>query len=173
MRTSVALAKLQSSAYTLSTVKHTSPRVWIQQMLHLAKAANIESVYNQLTLVWNQLHYTLRRDVPEPTQYTTLRTFLEHVDAKSSIWQEMADRQEQYQQSRQPQYHQQQYQRQQPQYDKQRYQARPPPRGEPPPKISTNNGKSTAYLADYDADGVGYYAEEDQRAMEALDEAEE
>ena len=50
-RTAVALSRLVSQTYLLNDVKYTSPRAFIQQMLHLVKAAELGPIYNQLTLV--------------------------------------------------------------------------------------------------------------------------
>lgn len=91
IRASMALAQLTSSFYTLVTIKHTPPRVWILHMLHLAKAADIISTHNQLTLIWNRFHVQLRRDLLESTSHTELKGFLEWIDSRISIWQEMAD----------------------------------------------------------------------------------
>ena len=53
-RTAVALSQLVGQTYTLNDIRHTSPRAFIQQMLHLAKSAEFHSTHNQLTLLWNQ-----------------------------------------------------------------------------------------------------------------------
>lgn len=61
-------------------------------MLHYAKAAGMDSMFNQLTVIWNRMHVSIRRDIPVPTEHTTLGQFLRNVDDKASIWQELADR---------------------------------------------------------------------------------
>ena len=61
------------------------PRAFVQQMLHLAKAAEFDSTYNQLTMIWNRFHMSLRQHIPEPTKSTTLGHFLENIDSKTAI----------------------------------------------------------------------------------------
>lgn len=66
------------------------PRAYAQNILRHAKAAHMTSVYNQLSLAWNNLALEFRRDVPEPTSATTLSQFLNQIDSKKNIWYEMA-----------------------------------------------------------------------------------
>ena len=68
-RIAVALSQLVGRTYSLNDMRHTSPRAFIQHMLHLVKSA--DSRYNQLTLLWNQFAVNLRRDLPEPQPNTT------------------------------------------------------------------------------------------------------
>lgn len=81
--------------YGLKDIRHISPCAFIQQMLHLAKSAEMTSVYNQLYLIWNQFDVNLRRDIPESRSSTTIGQFLNQVDSKTSIWLEMSQRQQQ------------------------------------------------------------------------------
>ena len=61
IRISIALAQLTSQIYFLTNLKqNTISKIWIQQMFHYIKAIEIKSIYNQLTLIWNRLHYTFR-----------------------------------------------------------------------------------------------------------------
>ena len=50
-RTAVALSQLVGQTYSLADMKRTSPRAFIQQMLHLAKSAEFHSTFNQLALL--------------------------------------------------------------------------------------------------------------------------
>lgn len=95
VRTSAALAQLTSQSYSLADIKSTSPRAWIQQMLHLSKSAGLDSIYHQLLLIWNQLAISIRRDIPEPQETTTIGQFLKSIDAKTDIWIELSRRQQQ------------------------------------------------------------------------------
>lgn len=70
-----------------------SPRTYVQNILRYAKAAEFSSIYNQLTVAWNNLALEFRRDIPEPTSATTLGQFLDQVDAKANIWFEMTRQQ--------------------------------------------------------------------------------
>lgn len=52
------------------------------------------SVYNQLTIAWNNLSIEFRRDVAEPTSTTTIAEFLDGLDSRANIWYEMARNQD-------------------------------------------------------------------------------
>lgn len=167
-RTAVALSQLVGQTYSLVDMQHTSPRAFIQHMLHLAKSANFDSTYNQLTLLWNQFAVNLRRDLPEPQQSTTIGQFLEQVDSKTPIWLELAQRQSQQQRRWRTE--------PTPQGFTQDRQANGPRNGAPQqhsgPYKGGNNGrlqprvsigdKGHAYLADVTPDGYGIYEEEDE-----------
>ena len=89
----MALSQLVHHSYGMQDLrKNRHPRAFIQEMLHLAKAANLTLLDNQLVIIWNQLHVSLRRDIPEPTKHTSLSQFLEQIDSKTSIWYEVAHR---------------------------------------------------------------------------------
>ena len=103
IRTSDALTLLTSQTYALNDVKYRSPRAWIQEMLHYAKAANLLSTHNQLTIIWNRLSVQLRQHIPEPSPSTTLSQFLKQIDSKTSIWMELANRPQHNQYQQRPQ----------------------------------------------------------------------
>ena len=93
-RTSVALRHLQAEHYTINNARQgRTPRSFMQNMLRHTKAAHIDSIYNQLTLAWNNLAVELRRDIPEPTLTTTLSQFLRQLDSKENLWYEIARQQ--------------------------------------------------------------------------------
>ena len=162
-RTAVALSQLVGQTYSLQDIKHTSPRAFIQQMLHLAKSAEFHSTYNQLTLLWNQFAVNLRRDLPEPQPHTTVGQFLEQVDCKTPIWMELAQRQSQRPwQSRPLQDSTPNGQRNLPPQQQQQ-----PYRGNNknlPHHVTFENRKASAYLADVTPDGYGVYEEEGDEA---------
>ncbi len=91
-RTSVALSQMAGQTYGLADIRHTSPRAFVQQMLHLAKSAQMDSVYNQLAIIWNQFIVSLRQHIPKPQPRTTIGRFLEKVDSKTAIWLELSQR---------------------------------------------------------------------------------
>lgn len=154
-RTAVALSQMVGQMYSLNDMRHTTPRAFIQQMLHLAKSAELHSTHNQLTMIWNQFAVNLRIHIPEPQASTTIGQFIEQVDSKTAIWYEMA------QKSQQRQWY-----------------------GQPNPQASTPNrdgndqkggsaqqysssrrfqhGKSHAYMADVPPDGYAIYEEEEE-----------
>jgi hypothetical protein len=92
MPKTVALATLTSSSFGLHDIGYLSPRAWILEMRHCAKAANLDSTYNQLTIIRNRLDVDIRLDIPEPSASTTWAMFYEDIDSKTSIWRELADR---------------------------------------------------------------------------------
>jgi Aspartyl protease len=90
-RTALALNKLTEARYALSDLRDgTSPRAFAQTILRHAKAAQIDSLYNQLTMIWAKLDTELRRDVPEPTETTSMADFMKQLEAKEDIWKELA-----------------------------------------------------------------------------------
>ncbi len=90
-RTPMALASLQQSRYTMTDAQSgKDPRLFAQDIFRSAKAANMESIHNQLTIAWNNLDWRFRANIPEPTATTSVRKFLEQLDSMSDIWHEMA-----------------------------------------------------------------------------------
>ncbi|RFU29808.1 hypothetical protein B7463_g6527, partial [Scytalidium lignicola] len=69
-----------------------SIRLYAQSMFKHAKAAEMTSTYNQLLTVWNGLDVQLRVHVPMPTPATSMSAFLQELDAKGPIFNEMAQR---------------------------------------------------------------------------------
>ena len=168
-RTAVALSQLVGHMYSLADMKHTSPRAFIQQMLHLAKSAEFHSTFNQLTLLWNQFAVNLRRDIPEPRPSTSLHQFMEQVDSKTSIWLELAQRQSSPQQ---------QWQNKPALQNSASSHHTNGQRNYPPQQHSFKGGnnrfpprvpigdKSHAYLADVTPDGYAVYEEEEEANQE-------
>ena len=90
-QTSVALQNLQSERYTMADArKQVHPRSYVQKILRNAKAAQMTSVHNQLTLAWNNLDIEFKAQVPAPSPTTTISGFLNDLDAKASVWYEQA-----------------------------------------------------------------------------------
>lgn len=90
-RTPLALAKLQTAHYTMTDAKdRKDPRVFVQNIIRYAKAANLTTVHNQLAMAWNNLDWEFRLHIPEPTEATTIELFLSHLDAKADMWYDMA-----------------------------------------------------------------------------------
>ena len=162
-RTAVALSQLVGQTYTLNDMRYSSPRAFIQHMLHVAKSAEIHSTHNQLTMIWNQFAVNLRIHIPEPQASTTIGQFMEQVDSKTAMWLEMA--QKSHQQQRQW-------------YGQQAPQAPAPNRNGNDQKggsaqqysgsrrfqhrLPVNDGKSHAYLTDVLPDGYAIYEEEEE-----------
>lgn len=92
-RTPAALQHLQRERYSMADARQQkNPRLYAQDIFRYAKAAEMPSLYNQLSIAWNNLNWEFRRDIPEPTSTTTMRAFLDQLDSKSGIWFEMARR---------------------------------------------------------------------------------
>ena len=85
LQTAVALSRLVSQSYSSNDLSR-SPRIWIHQMLHYARAAEIDSTFNQLTIIWNRFDANLRRDIPMPKPHTRLTEFLDHIDIMYPTW---------------------------------------------------------------------------------------
>ena len=86
IQTSVAISRITSSSYSPQDLTRGSPRIWIHQMLHYAKAAEMDSTFNQLILIWNRFDANLRKDIPMPKPTTRLVDFLEQIDAMYPTW---------------------------------------------------------------------------------------
>lgn len=55
-RTPLALVKMQAARYTMADARgRRDPRAFVQDVIRHAKAANLTSVHNQLTMAWNNL----------------------------------------------------------------------------------------------------------------------
>ena len=96
MRSHVAHKQLGQISYGLRDIQFTSPRVFVQRILYLVKAAELESTYHQILMIRNRFRFTLRQHLPTPERDTTLGQFLDQIDEKTWIWEEMAERQEQH-----------------------------------------------------------------------------
>lgn len=76
----VAFDKLENSWYTTQDLDKP-PRIWIQQMVHFAKAAEIHPGL-QVYRIWLQFDDNLRSCMYRPTVNTTLMEFLAQVDER-------------------------------------------------------------------------------------------
>lgn len=90
-RTPLALKSLQEAKYTMANAKEKKdPRQFVQEIVRHARAAQITSVYNQLSMAWQNLDWQFRLHIPEPTTQTTLQQFLDQLDMQADTWFEMA-----------------------------------------------------------------------------------
>ena len=86
-----ALKNLQAERYTMQDARNgRTPRAYVQDIMRHSRAAEFNSTYNQLVMAWNNLDLNFKMQIPEPTTATTLTSFFDSLDAKASIWQEMA-----------------------------------------------------------------------------------
>ena len=177
MQDTVALSMLQHQSYGYRELRNgLMPRTYIQEMLHLAKAANYLTVWSQIATVYNSIDIYLRRDLPKPSPTITIGQFLKHIDDVTPNWLEMANYRDR---NRPPDTHQQRsqpsHQAQQPRqilpvnHQKGSYQKPGPYPGDArglAPRLPLNGGKSHAYLVDVTDDGpgtqaVGWYEDEE------------
>lgn len=91
-RTPLALKSLQQSRYTMANAKEKKdPRQFVEDIVRHARAAQIDSVYNQLSMAWQNLDWQFRLHIPEPTTNTTIQQFLNQLDGQADTWFEMSD----------------------------------------------------------------------------------
>ena len=91
-RTQVALKSLQQSRYTMANAKERKdPRQFVQEIVRYARAAQIDSIYNQLSMAWQNLDWQFRLHISVPTTSTTIQQFLNQLDEQADTLFEMAD----------------------------------------------------------------------------------
>lgn len=96
LRTPQALKRLQQAKYTFTDAKERKdPRHFVQDIVRHARAAQIESVYHQLSMAWQNLDWQFRLHIPEPTSHTTLQKFLDQLNGQADMWFDMAESQQQ------------------------------------------------------------------------------
>jgi hypothetical protein len=92
-RPGIALRALISSRFTFSDIRSGKTiRTHVQEMLRFARSSGFENEFNTLLLIHNSLDTPLRGHINEPTETTTLSQFLNAIDAKWSLWLDMAHR---------------------------------------------------------------------------------
>jgi hypothetical protein len=86
----LTLSALQNSKYDLVEARfEKNSRLFAQQIFRFAKAVNMNSIHNQLTIAWNNLDWRFRVNILESTFFTSIRKFLNQLDVMSNIWQKM------------------------------------------------------------------------------------
>ena len=109
MRRDVAVAHLTHARFTYADLQHTTPRAWIQNLLHIARAAELSDrpeheLYKMVT-IYNAIDIDMRQNIPNPDiDKVTFGRFLECIDAVSPIWYEIAEAM--FARQQQPQQHQ-------------------------------------------------------------------
>ena len=92
-RTLIVLQRLQRKRYIMIHArKQKNSRLFAQDIFRHAKTVEMDFVYNQLSLAWNNLDWKFRRDVFESTSNIIIRKFLDQLDFKIEIWYEMTRR---------------------------------------------------------------------------------
>ncbi len=86
-----ALTALCSSTYTLQDLQRgISPRIWIHGQLHLARSAELDSVFNQLTIIYGRMAPYFQEQLDPPSPTTKLSDFLHKVDMRTPAWRSRA-----------------------------------------------------------------------------------
>ena len=87
---SFALSALINKRFTLADIRaRHEPSIYIQSMVINAKDAKFDTAFQQLTWAWRNLDPVLKRDIKQPNEDTTLTAFLEEVELKKEVWQEV------------------------------------------------------------------------------------
>ena len=86
-----ALTALCASTYNLQDLRRgMSPRMWIHGQLHLARSAELDSVFNQLTIIYGRMGPYFQEQLDPPSPTTRLSDFLRQVDMKTPAWRSRA-----------------------------------------------------------------------------------
>ena len=86
-----ALTALCSSTYNLQDLQRgISPRMWIHGQIHLARSAELDSVFNQLTIIYGRMALYFQEQLDPPLPTTKLSDFLHRVDMKTPAWRSRA-----------------------------------------------------------------------------------
>ena len=84
---SVALQRLMGEKYTTNDAKHRKePTAYVQSVLSHARASGIDNVLNQLDMAWTNLDAEVQRDIPEPTERTTVTEFQSQLERMKPVW---------------------------------------------------------------------------------------
>ena len=133
-------------------------------MLHFARAANIDSVHNQLILINQRINTNLRRDLPRIKPGITLSQYFDTIHDAIPICEEMAYKHQRYGQQ-QPQFSTQHSAQQQPrQMAPQQHQKQPWPPGKTPyrkPLMDRMLDDKQAHFIDFVHNGVDMLYEDD------------
>ena len=86
-----ALNRMNSLSYGYDDVRAGRlPQSFAEDVIRYARAAEITDPFNQMSLIWIRLDPYLRRDVPQPSADMTLVQFLEQLESKTFLWQDIA-----------------------------------------------------------------------------------
>ena len=75
-RAPLILKSLQQSRYTLANAKEMKDlRQYVQEIVNHARAAQIDSIYDQRFMAWQNLDWQFRLHIREPTTSKTIQKF--------------------------------------------------------------------------------------------------
>ncbi|KAJ6149856.1 hypothetical protein N7471_001055 [Penicillium samsonianum] len=82
-----ATVQLQQATYFWIDVRHARPAsAWAQNFLRMAQAAGFGDTTQQLRMIWVKIDPAVQRDIPEPTETTTVDNFMQQLDRRYSQW---------------------------------------------------------------------------------------
>ena len=90
----VAMLALQTEHFgTLDIKAGREPASYVQQMVSHAKDAEFNSTQQQLRWAWLNMDAALRNHIDEPDEGTTLSSFIQKIEKKKEIWEDLYGRQ--------------------------------------------------------------------------------
>ncbi|KAL4807325.1 hypothetical protein BDV18DRAFT_159545 [Aspergillus unguis] len=88
-----ALQKLYGMRYTYADVRSgKTAQAFAEDVIRYCRAAEINNQFNQMSTIWNCLDPNLQQHVPEPEADTVLGTFLETLERKQHLWQNLTSK---------------------------------------------------------------------------------
>ena len=83
-----ALHKLTNTTYGYKDVRAgKTPQSFAEEIIRHCRAAEINTPFNQMSMIWNRLEPSLQRDVPMPEPTMNMALFLEKLEEKQYLWQ--------------------------------------------------------------------------------------
>ena len=90
---SIGMSQLLREKYTINdALRHREPREFAMAIVRAAKIAKLETVHNQLDIIWNGLDVEFQSDIDPPEVNTSLNQFLAAMDRRKHQWWEKARR---------------------------------------------------------------------------------
>jgi hypothetical protein len=79
--------KMVNQTYTVADARNwREPTEFLQTLLKHARSGGIESTRHQLDIAWSNLDPELQREIPEPTETTSISEFQALLDRKKTVW---------------------------------------------------------------------------------------
>jgi hypothetical protein len=79
--------KMINQTYTTQDARNRrEPTEFLQTLLKHARSGGIDTVRHQLDIAWSNLDPELQRDIPEPTEATSITEFQGLLDRKKTVW---------------------------------------------------------------------------------------
>jgi len=89
----IGMAQLLKEKYTINdATRHREPREYAMTIVRAAKVAKLDTVHNQLDIIWNGLDVEFQSDIEPPDVNATLNQFLSAMDRRKHQWWQKAAR---------------------------------------------------------------------------------